>query len=139
MLNIEIDENKLKEDTKDYFNIFYMNLMFSDTDTMEMEFNNAVLDKNGKILLMTEVTTSSVDVFDQVRSRSKRTRFSRDKKVEVVYLDYDYLMEIANNNDLELHVINNNEDDGTKIRYELSWADKNKFAKVNIPKRDRIY
>ena len=132
MLDIKLDEEALKESTEDYFNIFYMNLMYSATDTMEMEFDNAVMDKNGKILLMTEVTIGSVDVYDQVRSRAKRTRFNRNIEKKTIYIDYDYLMEIGNSKDLELKLINNEHDDGTKIRYELSWANKEKFAKVLV-------
>ena len=41
MLDIKIDDNELKKSTENYFNVFYMNLLFSDTDTMEMEFNTS--------------------------------------------------------------------------------------------------
>ena len=58
MLDIKIDNNKLKEDTKEYFNIFYMNLLFSDTDTMDMEFKDSILHEDGKLLLVAEKTPS---------------------------------------------------------------------------------
>ncbi len=138
MLNIEIDENKLKEDTKDYFNIFYMNLIFSNIDTIEMEFKEAKLHENGKLLLASEQTKSHVESFDVLSSRGKRNNFITKTKVETVYIDYDYLMELGNNDTFELKYVGS-EQDGTNIRYELSWANKNKFTKVNIPKRDRIY
>lgn len=137
MLDIRIDDNELKKSTENYFNVFYMNLLFSDTDTMEMEFNTSTLNED-KIILVAEKTVSSVDVYDELRSRAKRSRFKTNSVVENTYLDYDYLMELGNSNGLELKYQSSKED-GSEIRYELSWADKNKFTKVKIPKRDRIY
>ena len=137
MLDIKISENELKKTTENYFNIFYMNLLFSDTDTMEMEFNSSTLHKD-KIILIAEKTVSSVDVYDELRSRAKKSRFKTTDVVENMYLDYDYLMELGNSNGLELKYKSSRED-GSEIKYELAWADKEKFTKVNIPKRDRIY
>lgn len=131
MLDIKIDNNKLKEDTREFFNIFYMNLLFSDTDTMNMEFKDSVLHEDGKLLLVTEKTIAHIDSFDTLRSRGKRTRFINKPVVETVYLDYDYLMELGNNEEFELKYLDSDQD-GTNIKYELSWANKNKFTKILI-------
>ena len=131
MFDIKIDNNKLKEDTKEYFNIFYMNLLFSDTDTMDMEFKDSILHEDGKLLLVAEKTISHVDTFDELRSRGKRNRLNNKKVVEDIYIDYDYLMELGNSNELDLNYVDSDQD-GTNIKYELSWTNKEKFTKVFV-------
>ena len=108
-----------------------MNLLFSDTDTMNMEFKDSILHEDGKLLLVAEKTISHVDTFDELRSRGKRNRLNNKKVVEDIYIDYDYLMELGNSNELDLNYVDSDQD-GTNIKYELSWANKEKFTKAFV-------
>ena len=83
MLDINIKEDELKENTREYFNIFYMNLLFSDTDTMEMEFSNAILHED-KILLVAEKIISQNCVYDTLKSSGTNSKFRVDTKVKPV-------------------------------------------------------
>ena len=124
MLKIKIDEDKLKSTTDEYFNTFYINLVFSNIDSMNIEFSSSKLYKD-KILLVTEVekTTTPTDNFSNNRLRSRKGKLNGKKVTETVYLDYDYLMELVNSNGLELKYLDSNMD-GTNIKYKLSFSTK---------------
>ena len=130
MLDIDIKEDKLKKDTEEYLNIFYLYLLFSSSDVMEMEFDNAIVHED-KILLVTEKTTQT-SVFDGLNRGVNK--FKTDSIVEKVYIDHDYLLELGNNNELKLEVINNENEDGSKIKYQLSWAKEDKIVKMKLPR-----
>ena len=124
MLKIKIDEDKLKSTTDEYFNTFYINLVFSNIDSMNIEFSSSKLYKD-KILLVTEVekTTTPTDNFSNNRLRSRKGKLNGKKVTETVYLDYDYLMELVNSNGLQLKYLDSNMD-GTNIKYKLSVSTK---------------
>jgi len=124
MLKVKIDEDKLKSTTEEYFNAYYTNLSFSDDVTMNMEFSNCKL-YNDRILLVAEVerTIRSEEDFNNNRFASRRIRLSDKKISEPVYLDYDYLKELGNNNGIDFKYLGSNID-GTDIKYQLSFVTK---------------
>lgn len=124
MLKVKIDEDKLKSTTEEYFNAYYINLLFSDDVTMNMEFSNCKL-YNDRILLVAEVerTIRSEEDFNNNRFASRRIRLSDKKISEPVYLDYDYLKELGKNNGIDFKYLGSNID-GTDIKYQLSFVTK---------------
>lgn len=124
MLKVKIDEDKLKSTTEEYFNAYYINLLFSDDVTMNMEFSNCKL-YNDRILLVAEVerTIRSEEDFNNNRFASRRIRLSDKKISEPVYLDYDYLKELGKNNGIDFKCLGSNID-GTDIKYQLSFVTK---------------
>lgn len=124
MLKVKIDEDKLKSTTEEYFNAYYINLLFSNDVTMNMEFSNSKL-YNDRILLVAEVerTIRSEEDFNNNRFASRRIRLSDKKISEPVYLDYDYLKELGKNNGIDFKYLGSNID-GTDIKYQLSFVTK---------------
>ena len=124
MLKVKIDEDRLKSTTEEYFNAYYINLLFSDDVTMNMEFSNCKL-YNDRILLIAEVerTIRSEEDFNNNRFASRRIRLSDKKISEPVYLDYDYLKELGKSNGIDFKYLGSNID-GTDIKYQLSFVTK---------------
>ena len=134
MLKVKIDEDKLKSTTEEYFNAYYINLLFSDDVTMNMEFSNCKL-YNDRILLVAEVerTIRSEEDFNNNRFASRRIRLSDKKISEPVYLDYDYLKELSKNNGIDFKYLGSNID-WTDIKYQLSFVTKEMEGTQKIKK-----
>lgn len=135
MINIEINKEQVIKNTEELFNINYMGLFFSDTDTMEMNLKK-IKELDSRYLIY-EKTVSSNSVYDTLRSRTKSNRFKDSIVVKRLLIDSEYLELLGNSGEFELKDITEENDDD--VIYQLSWKNKNKFTKVNLPKRDRIY
>lgn len=135
MINIEINKEQVFKNTEELFNINYMGLFFSDTDTMEMNLKK-IKELDSRYLIY-EKTISSNSVYDTLRSRTKSNRFKDSIVVKRLLIDSEYLELLGNSGEFELKDITEENDDD--VTYQLSWKNKNKFTKVNLPKRDRIY
>ena len=135
MINIEINKEQVIKNTEELFNINYMGLFFSDTDTMEMNLKK-IKELDSRYLIY-EKTVSSNSVYDTLRSRTKSNRFKDSIIVKRLLIDSEYLELLGNSGEFELKDITEENDDD--VTYQLSWKNKNKFTKVNLPKRDRIY
>ena len=135
MLHIEINREQILKNTEELFNINYMNLFFSDNDTAEL-----CLKKDSELnsrYLIYEKIVSSISVYDTLKSRAKGNRFEESSVVKRMIIDSEYLEILGNSGEFELKDIT--EDKDTYITYQLSWKNKDKFTKVNLPKRERIY
>jgi len=135
MTNIEINKEQVIKNTEELFNINYMGLFFSDTDTMKMNLKK-IKELDSRYLIY-EKTVSSNSVYDILRSRTKSNRFKDSIVVKRLLIDSEYLEQLGNSGEFELRDITEENDDD--VTYQLSWKNKNKFTKVNLPKRDRIY
>lgn len=135
MLHIEINKEQILKNTEELFNINYMNLFFSDNDTAEL-----CLKKDSELnsrYLIYEKIVSSISVYDTLRSRAKGNKFKDSSIVKRIIIDSEYLEILGNSGEFELKNITEEKD--TDIKYQLSWKNKDKFTKVKLPKRDRIY
>jgi len=135
MINIEINKEQVIKNTEELFNINYMGLFFSDTDTMEMNLKK-IKELDSRYLIY-EKAVSSNSIYDTLRSRTKSNRFKDSIVVKRLLIDSEYLEQLGNSGEFELRDITEENDDD--VTYQLSWRNKNKFTKVNLPKRDRIY
>jgi len=135
MINIQINKEQVIKNTEELFNINYMGLFFSDTDTMKMNLKK-IKELDSRYLIY-EKTVSSNSVYDILRSRTKSNRFKDSIVVKRLLIDSEYLEQLGNSGEFELRDITEENDDD--VTYQLSWKNKNKFTKVNLPKRDRIY
>lgn len=135
MINIEINKEQVIKNTEELFNINYMGLFFSDTDTMEMCLKK-IKELDSRYLIY-EKPISSTSIYDSIRSRAKSNRFKDLVKTRDLLIDSEYLELLGNSGEFELKDITDEDDE--IVTYQLSWKNKNKFTKVNLPKRDRIY
>jgi len=135
MINIEINKEQVIKNTEELFNINYMGLFFSDTDTMKMNLKK-IKELDSRYLIY-EKAVSSNSIYDTLRSRTKSNRFKDSIVVKRLLIDSEYLELLGNSGEFELKDITEENDDD--VTYQLSWRNKNKFTKVNLPKRDRIY